>query len=667
MADSDAVDIADVVRTLRIQWRAFVVCFAVCVLGATAIVLFAPRRYTGKASVLARSAGGAGASVLGRMQGVGELLSGVGGLGGGGSIETELQLLRSRALAEAVVDTLQLQFRVRKPQGIPPSRLVAAHALHDSFDPRTYEFVRDGAGRYVVGGDTSGLLATPGQPVVLDVGSITLQASGLPPAFTLTILDNEDAITVFGKRLEATKAGGDVAKILYRGDDAVTAAAGANLLVRAYLERRRTVDRGVNARRVEYVTAQVDSTATQLAHAERELKRQQERSGVFDPELTDEAQLTSAAKVREQLIQFQVDEAALRQLLAQADRGALSSLDLAAYPSFIRGSSVSPLASQLTELEVTKTRLLERRTERDPEVLALDRSMATISAAIASMARSYADATTRQRVHLQQRLDSMQQVILNLPSANERVGRLKRDVLRLTQLYAALQAQLVEARLGAIDEGGQVRQIDVAARPRRPSFPQPVLTMGLGTAGGVVLGIIAALMMGWFGRWLRDPVEVERVAGITAERFEPNTPLLVGGVTSRTMLIVPLNGNGRSRATQVTEGLARTATARSMNVTILDLTAGGNGRPETSVQGSIERMERERGDGSLVLVQLPGLSSETTLGAMHATRPVLLVAPPGPVNRTELEAAVGTLRRLDVPCAGVVMSEAERRVSARGA
>ena len=38
---------------------------------------------------------------------------------------------------------------------------------------------------------------------------------------------------------------------------------------------------------------------------------------------------------------------------------------------------------------------------------------------------------------------------------------LKRDVIRLTQIYTALQAQLVEARFGAVSEGGMLRQIDV--------------------------------------------------------------------------------------------------------------------------------------------------------------------------------------------------------------
>ena len=49
-------------------------------------------------------------------------------------------------------------------------------------------------------------------------------------------------------------------------------------------------------------------------------------------------------------IQLQVDEGSLKQILAQADQGTLTSRALAAYPAFLRGSAVGPLANQLSEL-----------------------------------------------------------------------------------------------------------------------------------------------------------------------------------------------------------------------------------------------------------------------------------------------------------------------------
>lgn len=661
---SDTIEVADVVRALKRQWRAIAACTALGVLAATAIILFAPRRYDGKATVLARTSGAAGGSVLGRMSGVGELISGMGGLGTASSMETELQVLKSGVLAGQVVDSLQLQFSVREPAGTAPSSIVQAHDLVPSFAPRKYAFERIANGSYKVVGDTATRIAVPGHTVHLDVGTITLQASSLPSVFVLRVFDREDAIARVQRRMQTAKAGGEIARIAYRGDDPVTAAAVPNSVVRFYLERRKTVDRGTNQRRLEYVTAQLERTAADLSKAERDLRHYQEATQVFDAEISDKAHIESAAKLRESLIQLQVDEGGLKQLLAQTDQGTLTSREIAAYPSFIRGSSVSPLVQQLSELEVQRTRLLERRTERDPEILALDKSIAMVNGSIVIMARSYAQSLAKQRTVFEARLDTVQQTIQALPAAGERVGRLKRDVLRLTQLYTALQAQLVEARLAAISEGGDVRQIDVAAAPKGPAFPNPIVTMGVGTAGGLVVGMIVALFLGWFGRWLRDPSEVERLTGISAQRLHASAPLVVGSGAPHTVLVVPLDE--RADAQAVAERLARTASARSLPVTILDLSGKGAGNGNGRVVGSsgeflknIDQLEQQQG---MLVVQLPTLASDATVAALRETRPVVLVAPPGPVDRVRLAAAVDMLRRLQVPCAGVVMSDRlERR------
>lgn len=659
---TESVEVADVLRTLRRQWRALVGFLALGVLGALAVVLFAPKRYEGKATVLARPGAGAGGSILGRLGsgGIGDLIGNVAGIGGTRTdFETELQVLKSRELTGRLVDSLQLQFSPRSPRGVDPRRYVAASALRGRFAPRTYQFVRAGDGSYHVRYDDTTYVLRPGQPGQLDVGSLTL-ASDLPRAFAMKVFDREDAITRVGKRFTITKAGGDVAQIVYSGDDPSSAATAPNVLVGFYLDRRKTTDRGVNARRVDYVTAQMDTTAKQLAATEHALRQYQEKSGVLDAELVGKAQWEGAVEVRRALTDVEVDAAAINQLLAQADKGLLTHRQLAAYPMFLRGSSISPLITQLSEMDAQRQRLLERRTEKDPEVIALDQSIKSTEEQIFAMARSYAAAVNRQRAEMSARLDSMQGSLLALPAAQEKGGRLQRDVMRLTAIYGALQAQLVEARLGAIGEGGELKQLDVAAVPRKPSFPEPWVTMGLGTAGGLVAGIIAALFMGWFGRWLRDPLDVERIAGVAAQRFLPDAPLFLFGKTSaRTVLVVPLDG---AHTGLVAERLARTATARAVPATVLDLSGGvtgnGNGAGRYVVAGggpAIEELERDYG---MVVVQLPSLSSDVTLAALRESRPVLLVAPTR-VDRARLAGALEMLRRMDVPCAGVVIGDGQ--------
>jgi hypothetical protein len=283
--------------------------------------------------------------------------------------------------------------------------------------------------------------------------------------------------------------------------------------------------------------------------------------------------------------------------------------------------------------------------------------MRAIEANIVAIAKTYAEALTRQRIAFQTRLDSLHSILLGLPVAAERGGRLRRDVMRLTSIYTALQAQLVEARLAAIGEGGDVRQIDNAVPQREPAFPQPLLTMGLGTAGGLVAGIVAALFLGWFGRTLRDPAEIERATGVAALRLDPAVPLLVSGVSAaRTLLVVPLDDRARAGAADVAASIAHTGSVRSLRTTVLDLSdqhdGNGNGTG-SNVAALIDQLEQNH---EMVVVRLPSLTSSATIGAMRETRPVVLVTGAGPVDRTRLGGALDTLRRLQVPCAGVVVT-----------
>jgi uncharacterized protein involved in exopolysaccharide biosynthesis len=512
-------------------------------------------------------------------------------------------------------------------------------------------------------------VATPGAPTTLAAGSITLHATGTPNVFDLVLRDREDAITRFEKYLSVEKAGGEVVRVVYRGDDSLTAAVAANALIANYLARRTTTDRGVNQHRVEFLSAKADTASAQLLVASRELRRQQERSGVIDPQVVGKIELERASQIRASLAELQMEDGALRQLIAKVTSGSIQPRELAAYPTFLKSPAINQLIGELVQVETDRFKSLESRTEKDPEVGALTRSAKNIEGQLLPLAQSYAASIAQQRGDAQRHFDSLQTQIATLPAVAESGLGLQRDVLRLNQVYAALGAQLVEARLAAISEGGDVHVLDAAVAPKEPSFPRPITTMGLGIGGGLFAGVIAAIMIAALGRWVQDPREVERTTGVPALRFDPAVPLLMNGATSRTVLVVPLDQ--RARLEPVIQRLAQTAESRSIRATVLDLSSYQSATttlvPRISagsiesigtfdVNGTISRLEEEFG---MVIVRLPGLVTDAAAAALTGERPVLLVAPQRRIDREKLAGAVQLLRRLDVPCAGIVLSGSE--------
>jgi len=656
----DGIDLVEIGRTLRRGWRSVVGLTIAGAALATVVVLFAPRRYESAATIVLKASDPSGSllSKVGLGGGGSSPIPDIGSLGGllGASmkspLETEIQILQSRAVARTVMDSLLLQARVRRPAGIPTTAVVRALDLRGSFKRARYDVARGDDGRWHAQVDGRTVAARPGEALRFPQGDVVLRGdTTLPAAFQLELLDLEDATTVFQKRLVVSKAGGEVTKVSYSAGDPVTAARVPNAIVAVYLARRKTVDRGVNQHRAEFLAAQSDSVSRELSAAEHALRTHQERSGVLDAVVVGKVQVEQAALLRKSLGELDVEHGAVDRLIDQVGSGQMSARQLAAFPAFLGSAGIGELLKKLTEIEVERTTLLERRTRLDPQVIALDSSARAVEQQLIPLATAYRAALAKQRHDVASQLDTMRAALGVLPGAAESGNRLQRDVIRLGTIYAALQAQLVEARLAAIGEGGDVRQLDLSEPTKKPAFPRPLFTLVLGTAGGFALGILAAFLTGVLGRWADDPREIERHLGIPALRFTAGHPLLLaGGQGARTVLLVPLDARADTGA--VADRLAQTAAARGATATIFAATTS----PESpsTIPESLRQLELGH---DLTIVRLPRLDAEVTAAALSEERPVLFVAAAGRVDRLQLAGAVDALRRLNVPCAGVVMSE----------
>lgn len=650
---TDTIDLADIGRSLLRGWRWVIGGLVAGGVVALLILAVVPRRFDAAASAIIRSSPEAGGSLLSRL---GE--SGGGGaaalLGGGMStpIETDIQILSSRAVAGAVVDSLLLQVEVGSA-AVPANALVASLRAPGAFKRVKIEFERTAPAVYRYASGALEGTARPGGQIRLPVGSLTLRES-LPEKFALRLYDREEAIRRTSKRLNVGKLGGEVVRVSYRAADSLTAAAVPNALLVDYLARRKTDDRGVNAHRVEFLYAQLDSNAVLLSNAEDALRRFQERSGLVDAQVMGKLELENAAELRKNLGALEVEGSALEQLLAQVASGRMTARQLIAYPSFLKSPGINDLLRQLAELETERTKLLDRRLDTDDEVVALSRSIASIEGQLVPLARAYATSLERQRAGLASQVGTVAAALSAFPGAAQTSLRLTRDVLRLNQLSLALTSQLVQARLSAVSEGGDVRALDRATPPRKVAFPEPWLTSGLGLGVGLLFGLGAALVVGAHGRYLEGAGAIERVLGVPAIRFRPGSPLLMSGrETARTLLLVPIDASASTAA--VAARLAETASARGAHVTVIDLSDPGATIRNTA-EGNAE-ISRAEAAASFVVVRVPGLSSDSTAAVLSHDRPVLLVASAGKVRRRVLTGAIDTLRRLDVPCAGVVLSD----------
>ena len=122
-------------RAVARGWRALVALTLVGLLASVAVILFAPRKFTGVASVVLKTqtASSSGASsLISQVTGLGD----AGALFGKSPMETEIEILSSRTIEGQVVDSLLLQASITAAAALPSRPLLTRVDAPGSFKRR---------------------------------------------------------------------------------------------------------------------------------------------------------------------------------------------------------------------------------------------------------------------------------------------------------------------------------------------------------------------------------------------------------------------------------------------------------------------------------------------------------------------------------------------------
>jgi len=384
---SDTLDLTEILGALRRRWLWIVGGTVIGMLLAALLLLVLPAQYEGRTTMLLRPMTTDGPG-LGQMSGRGGAAGRLGALGdifsSDSGFDTELEILTSRSVLGAVVDSLGLQGRLRADGEALPEDVFAAIQYPGDTDDLKVRFRKDG-GAYRVQGGGQQISVRPGERGQIAGITFQLAAGPLPDRFHLNVSSRQKAVRDLRRRLAVEEPGGDVAELIFRDPSPVLAAVVPNALVEQYMLRRRTTDRGANQHRYEFLRVHTDSVASQLAQAEEDLRRQQEETGVFDPAVQGRAELEQALALRAEMERLDVERRALQRILD----GARSPRELAAYPSLLRNEAINQILSDLLALETQRLALLDRRFETDRDVELITRQIAQLDSNLTSLSRSY--------------------------------------------------------------------------------------------------------------------------------------------------------------------------------------------------------------------------------------------------------------------------------------
>ena len=193
---------------------------------------------------------------------------------------------------------------------------------------------------------------------------------------------------------------------------------------------------------------------------------------------------------------------------------------------------IRKLKTELAELQVQRSKLLQTYKERHPEVLKVDaqiqqmtqRLEAEIGKALRSLETEYRVAKARE--------DSLLSAVTRLRAEGQQLnekeiqyGALQREQESNQQLYEAVLKRVKETGVQGGLDSNNARVVEEAVLPTTPIRPRKKLGLLLSLAAGLALGIGAAVTIEYFDTSVKSPEDIERVLGLpviaVVPAFEP--------------------------------------------------------------------------------------------------------------------------------------------------
>jgi succinoglycan biosynthesis transport protein ExoP len=212
------------------------------------------------------------------------------------------------------------------------------------------------------------------------------------------------------------------------------------------------------------------------------------------------------------------DREALEAIIARSAGGPISPDAISAVPTLLAPPSGDQLAGAVKELYAKQAELRNARqiyTDEYKKVKDLDAAVTVLQAQTIPMFASALLSELRQReAELQRRISAQSVEMIKIPARSIEEMRLKRNVDVAQALYLSLQSKYSEAKLAEASTISDVRILDSAVAPQRPTLnTKPrILLMAFAASAGLALAL--AILLDQIDRRFRYPEQVTRDMGL---------------------------------------------------------------------------------------------------------------------------------------------------------
>ena len=474
--------------------------------------------------------------------------------------ETQYEILRSRGLAERVIEKLsisgvpELIGHESKPRGIITELRSARRSLFSSM---------------------RSLLSGP--PPEEDAAASTDETATVT-AQAHALLSSLEVLPLEGTHL---------VDIMVEGRNPELAALAVNTLIGEYVQQNLDQRLQNTDKTLGWLEEELGRQQRKVVEGERALAEYRESQDALSLDDRQNIVVARLNQLNDAVTRAQTTRVQKQALYAQVRDVSPDSPAIDSFLAIVQNPAVRGLRASLGDLESEKARLAERYGERHPTMANLTTRIEAVSgqlraqivSALEAIRNDYESALAEER-SLRAQLDAQKRVAMDLDGKHVSYTVLQREADSTRMVYEGLLGREKELQVVANNRANNARVVDRAEVPKGPFAPNPQRDWLMAIVLGLMLGIGLAFGVEYLDDTIKTPEDVTRklgrpLLGLVPAARGKHAPLLSGAVphdfgeafrSLRTSLVFTSGGNSTRivavTSTQPLEG--KTATACNM-------------------------------------------------------------------------------------------------------
>ncbi|VAX34279.1 Tyrosine-protein kinase, partial [hydrothermal vent metagenome] len=491
---------------LRKKWIV-ISCFVVIVLAVGIGTYLATPVYEATTSILIQEAKGGGQALFTELAGLSQT----------SEIPSQIEIIKSRTIAEEVVRDLkydQKVFDVSKGLGLRVEDLRVPESLMDeeidvefADNKGNFSVTRDGEslGRGVAGTpfkSDSGLFFVIKEVTPQKGGSFKIKKS----RFYKAVEELQNKVTVSPVRNT------DIVYIKVQDSDPRMASDIANSIVKRYIQQDISRRSKEATYMIKFIKRQIEPTQKKLENALETLAAHKRNSRVVYLKEGTKKLIENIGALEKEKTNLDIMEQQVRYLYDEVQRSITdtSTLNL----SVLGDPVVQSMIGNLAMLENNRKSLLAEYTARHPQVVALSAEINEIKRRVNSSILNTLDSLRSKKESFTREIERLRAELKVLPEEEKRLAGLVLNKEVLTNINAFLFQKLNEATITQASTISSIQVVDPAIVPERPIKPQKKKSILLAVMVGLMSGVGFAFFFDYLDNSIKTPRDVEERLGL---------------------------------------------------------------------------------------------------------------------------------------------------------